>query len=144
MIVSQLLVAAGLLFFAAATPAHWTWFIGAWVFWIAYAGLNVCLPNLMLKLSPEQSNTPYIAAFYAVTGLCYAASTIVGGAIIDHYRMDTFSLAGYGLSYFAGLFLFGWLRRSFGALLLLLVIEPPTKRHETERQTATASSGCRT
>ena len=83
MIVSQLLVAAGLLFFAAATPTHWAWFIGAWVLWIAYAGLNVCLPNLMLKLSPERSNAPYIAAFYAVTGLCYAASTIVGGALVD-------------------------------------------------------------
>ena len=54
MMVSQLLVAAGLLFFAAATPEHWTWFVGAWVLWIAYAGLNVCLPNLMLKLSPER------------------------------------------------------------------------------------------
>jgi len=44
MIVSQLLVAAGLLFFALATPQHWAWLIGAWVLWVAYAGLNVCLP----------------------------------------------------------------------------------------------------
>ena len=35
MIVSQLLVAAGLLFLAAATPAHWMWFTGAWVLWVA-------------------------------------------------------------------------------------------------------------
>ena len=93
MMVSQLLVAAGLLFFAAATPEHWAWFIGAWVLWIAYAGLNVCLPNLLLKLSPERSNTPYIAAFYAVTGLCYAASTIVGGALVDQCGKWEFPLA---------------------------------------------------
>ena len=51
MFVSQLLVAAGMLFFAVATPEHWEWIIGAWVLWIAYAGLNLCLPNLMLKLA---------------------------------------------------------------------------------------------
>ena len=119
MMVSQLLVAAGLLFFAAATPEHWTWFIGAWVLWIAYAGLNVCLPNLLLKLSPERSNTPYIAAFYAVTGLCYAASTIVGGWLVDQW--------GHGLGFFPYLFISGWAARSLGALVLLVVIEPVNK-----------------
>ncbi len=80
MIVSQLAVAAGLLMFAVATPEQPGWFIGAWVLWIAYAGMNVCLPNLLLRLSPERSNASYIAAFYAVTGVCYAFSTVVGGA----------------------------------------------------------------
>jgi MFS family permease len=124
MIVSQLLVAAGLLFFAAATPEHWAWFIGAWVIWIAYAGLNVCLPNLLLKLSPERSNSPYIAAFYAVTGLCYAASTIVGGALVDSYKSEAFALGNVSLGFFPCLFLFGWAARSLGAIILLLVIEP--------------------
>ena len=129
MIVSQLLVAAGLLFFAAATPRQWAWLIGAWVLWVAYAGLNVCLPNLMLKLSPERSNGPYIAAFYAVTGLCYAASTIVGGALVDHYGTWVFPLGGdRWLHFFPCLFLFGWAMRSLGAVLLLLVIEPTARR----------------
>ncbi len=125
MIVCQLLVAAGLLFFALATPQHWAWIIGAWVLWVAYAGLNVCLPNLMLKLSPERSNGPYIAAFYAVTGLCYAASTVVGGMLVDHYGTGRFpSVGGRWLCFFPCLFLFGWAMRSLGSLLLLLVIEP--------------------
>ena len=129
MMVSQLLVAVGLLFFAAATPEHWAWFVGAWVLWIAYAGLNVCLPNLLLKLSPERSNTPYIAAFYAVTGLCYAASTIVGGALVDQCGKWAFPLGGgRWLGFFPYLFLFGWAARSLGSLVLLLVIEPMTKR----------------
>jgi MFS family permease len=135
MIVSQLLVAAGLLFFAIATPEHWALFIGAWILWIAYAGLNVCLPNLMLKLSPERDNASYIAVFYAVTGLCYAASTIVGGMLVDKYSGWDVSLpGGLTLSFFTTLFIFGWLARSLGAVLLLLVIEPV--RHST---TANAS-----
>jgi MFS family permease len=125
MIVSQLLVAAGLLFFAAATPEHWTWFIGAWVLWIAYAGLNVCLPNLMLKLSPEDANVPYIAVFQAVTGLCYAVSTIVGGVLVDQFSGWKLPLCGgRWLLFFPCLFIAGWAARSLGALLLLWVIEP--------------------
>ena len=125
MIVSQLIVAAGLLCFAAATPARWGWFLGAWVLWIAYAGLNVCLPNLMLKLSPERSNAAYIAAFYAVTGLCYAMSTIVGGVLVDAYGNEVFPLpGGYCVGFFPSIFICGWAARSFGAVLLLLVIEP--------------------
>jgi MFS family permease len=124
MIVSQLLVAAGLLFFALATPHHWVWLIGAWTLWVAYAGLNVCLPNLMLKLSPERSNGPYIAAFYTVTGLCYAASAVIGGMLVDHYGVGRFPFGGdHWISFFPGLFLFGWAMRSLGALLLLPVIE---------------------
>jgi MFS family permease len=126
MIGSQLLVAAGLLCFPAATRDQWGWFAGAWVLWIAYAGLNVCLPNLMLKLSPGESNTPYIAAFYAVTGLCYAASTIVGGALLDRYHAASMTIyrGGMTLDFYQCIFVFGWAARSLGALLLLWVIEP--------------------
>jgi MFS family permease len=125
MIVSQLLVAAGLLFFAIATPERWALFIGAWILWIAYAGLNVCLPNLMLKLSPERDNASYIAVFYAVSGICYAASTIVGGMLVDKCSGGDVSLPGeLTLPFFTALFIFGWAARSFGAVLLLLVIEP--------------------
>jgi MFS family permease len=125
MLASLLLVAAGPLFFLVATPRQWWWFVGAWIVWIAYAGLNVCLPNLMLKLSPAESNTPYIAAYYTVTGLCYAASTIVGGALLDWLRPQEFVLFGGALvlDFYQYSFLFGWITRSLGVLVLLLVIE---------------------
>lgn len=128
MIVSQLIVASGLLFYAAASPDRWAWFIGAWVMWIAYAGLNVCLPNLMLKLSPDRANASYIAAFQAVTGLCYAVSTMAGGALVDHFKTSEFSVVGLGLSFFPCLFLLGWVVRSLGAAILLLVVEPTRRR----------------
>ena len=134
MIVSELLVAAGLLFYAFATPQHWTWLIGAWMLWVAYAGLNVCLPNLMLKLSPERSNGPYIAAFYAVSGLCYAASSVVGGMLVDHYGAGRFPPdRDQWLTFFPCLFLFGWAMRSLGAMLLLLVIEPKAEGEKGQK-----------
>jgi MFS family permease len=125
MFASQLLVAVGLLFFAVATPSQWWWLIGAWVLWIAYAGINVCLPNLMLKLAPHGTNASYIAAFYAASGLCFAASAILGGVILDYHKTwSGFPLGGLWLSFFPCLFIFGWIARSLGALLLLWIIEP--------------------
>lgn len=96
--------------------------------WIAYAGLNVCLPNLMLKLSPRETNTSYIAAFEAVRGLCYAASAIVGGYLVDHWRTCNVSLGCVEAQFFTVLFLFGWVTRSLGAAVLLLVKEPAGQR----------------
>jgi MFS family permease len=129
MLGSLLLVAQGPLCYFFSTPGHPWWFIGAWVLWIAYAGMNVCLPNLMLKLSPGESNTPYIAMFYAVTGLCYAANTIIGGMLYDRYRGQTFTfLGGLTLDYYQWIFLLGWIARSLGVLVLLLVIEEHGRR----------------
>ena len=125
--VRQLLVAAGLLCFVDATPSHWWWLIGAWVLWIAYAGINVCLPNLMLKLAPRETNASYIAAFQAASGLCFAASAILGGLILDHSGKWTgFLVGGLSLSFFPCVFIFGWIARSLGAFVLLCVVEPAT------------------
>ena len=129
MIGSLLLVAQGPLCYFFSTPDRPWWFIGAWVLWIAYAGINVCLPNLMLKLSPGESNTPYIATYFTVTGLCYAANTIVGGMLYDRYRNHTFTVLGdLTLDYYQWVFLLGWLARSLGVLVLLWVIEDRGRR----------------
>ena len=129
MLGSLLLVAQGPLFYYFSTPDHRWWFVGAWMVWIAYAGLNVCLPNLMLKLSPGESNTPYIATYFTVTGLCYAANTILGGVLYDRYRNHTFTFFGdLTLSYYQWVFLLGWMARSLGVLVLLLVIEDRGRR----------------
>jgi MFS family permease len=136
MIVCQLLSAGGLLFFAAATGGNWLWLIGAWTLWIAYAGLNIGLPNLMLKLAPADNNVPHVAAFDAVRGLCYAAGTVVGGAMVDHCRCMSVTVGGQVLGFFTYLFLFGWAARSLGALLLTLVMEPSNKRGERKESTS--------
>ncbi|HUT92556.1 MAG TPA: MFS transporter [Thermoguttaceae bacterium] len=123
-----LLVAQGPLFYFFSTPDQRWWIVGAWTVWIAYAGINVCLPNLMLKLSPGESNAPYIATFYAVTGLCYAANTILGGALLDWFGDWTGTCFGVEIDYYGGIFLLGWIARSLGLVVLLLVIENQGRR----------------
>lgn len=124
MIVCQLMVAGGLLFFAAASPERWEWLLGAWILWIAYAGLNICLPNLTLKLAPPAENASYVAAFDGIRGLCFAASTIVGGILVDRSSTGDLGLWGMGGSFFVGLFVLGWVFRSIGVVWLFWVIEP--------------------
>jgi hypothetical protein len=123
MMACLLLVAQGPLFYFFSTPQSPWWIVGAWAVWIAYAGINVCLPNLMLKLAPGQSNTPYIATFYAATGLCYAANTILGGALFDWFGDSTWTCFGAEIDYYQAVFLLGWLARSLGLVVLCLVIE---------------------
>jgi MFS family permease len=124
--VSLPVVAASSLFFLAASPEQPGWYAGAWAAWIAYAGINVALPNLLLKLSPGESRAAYVAAFYAVTGLCVAASMIGGGALFDLLRDRTFPLFGGSLrlDHYQLLFLVSWLTRTMGVVLLFWVVEP--------------------
>jgi len=79
MIVSQLVVATGPLFLLAATPERWCWIIGAYVAWIAYAGMNVGIDTLKLKLAPADNTMPYLAVYYALSDLAYGTATIAGG-----------------------------------------------------------------
>ena len=65
--------------------------------------------------------------YYAVTGLCYAASTIVGGAVSDRFGDVVFTLGGAELDYYAAMFLFGWITRMLGAAVLLWVVEEPRR-----------------
>lgn len=122
---SMLLVAQAPLFYFLATEQQPWWIVAAWAMWIAYVGLNIGLPNLMLKLAPRESNTPYIAVWFTVTGLCFAGSTLLGGTLLDRYGDVMFTCPGaYRLDFYHAAFLLGWLARSLGALLLLLVVEP--------------------
>lgn len=76
LVVSQGLVAAALLFFLIAAPDAKWWVVGAYVCWIAYAGTNVAMPNLMLRLSAPECSAAYSAAWFASTQLAYALSAL--------------------------------------------------------------------
>ncbi|MGA2061290.1 MAG: MFS transporter [Thermoguttaceae bacterium] len=145
MLFCLVLTAQGPLFYFFSTPQAPWWFVGAWIVWIAYAGLNIGLPNLMLKLAPDRSsgatgkasgatgsasasNTPYIAAYFTVTGLCYAANTILGGWLFDRFGTSTFEFLGGTLDYNQWIFLLGWMARCSGIIALLLVIEPRSNK----------------
>jgi MFS family permease len=137
MLASLPLVALGPLFYFFSGPGQPDWVArtlvaAAWASWIAYAGLNVCLPNLMLKLSPRESNTPYIAAFYSVSGLMVAAGAILGGTLLDRFGQWQFALpGGPTVDFYHFSFLFGWLTRTLGVLVLWMVIEEgPARRRK--------------
>jgi Na+/melibiose symporter-like transporter len=131
MMVSLALVAAGPLFYMIAQPSQPSWFVGAWVLWTAYVGINVGQPALMLKLSPREGNTPHIATFHAVTGLCMALSAVLGGWLFDTWRGTSVAIPGtkFVLSYFHVAFLSAWLLRTAGVLLLSWVPEPTSRRN---------------
>jgi hypothetical protein len=122
----QVIIAAALLFYAVATPdrPHWLW--GAWILWIAFAGHNICLNNLMLKLAPRQGNTAHVATFFAVSNLALALSTLAGGWLlsIGQAAVKSGEIAFTEHQLFALFFVVGWALRTAGAALAGRLIEP--------------------
>lgn len=123
LVLSQLVLATAPAFMLLATPAERWWFAGAWIAWSAYAGLNIGLPNLMLKLAGRDEAPSYIAVYFAVTSLFYAGSTVAGGYAFDRLgqwsgewplSLDRFQLA----------FAVALAGRSLAVLFLLRLEEP--------------------
>jgi MFS family permease len=124
MIISQLITATGPLFFLAATPDR-PWLVaGAFAVWIAYAGLNVGLDNIKLKLASEENNAPYIAAFHAISDLANALTIIVGGMLLERLRAE----GSQAMQLYAQLFVLGWIGRTLAAGLVARLIEPGARR----------------
>jgi MFS family permease len=135
MMASLALVAAAPLFYMIAQPSRPWWFVGAWVLWTAYVGINVGQPALMLKLSPREGNAPYIAMFHAVTGVCMALSAILGGWLFDRWRGTPVAIPGTDivLDFFQVAFFLAWILRSAGVLVLFWVPEPTSGRTRDAR-----------
>jgi len=124
MVVSQCIVATGPLFFLVATPER-PWLVaGAFLVWIAYAGLNVGLDNIKLKLAPAENNAPFVAVYHAVADLANGVMIIAGGAILDHLRSQGWKDG----SFYAELFLIGFIGRALAVPLLARLIEPGARR----------------
>lgn len=112
MIGSQVLVSTALLFYVPASREAPYWIVGTWLLWIAYAGLNVCLPHVMLRLSPGENSPPYIATYFALGGLATALSSIVFGALFDALPRDwSLEVGGMALDRFRVFFIGGALLR---------------------------------
>lgn len=123
-IAAQLVTAIGPLFFLMATPETPWWLIGAYAAWSAYVGLNVCLPNMMLRLAPAQGSS-FVAAYFAYGGLAYAAGTLTGGWLFDALpTASAWKLGPLSLDRFGLFFLAGWIARSLGAAILATIREP--------------------
>ncbi len=114
MVVGQLLVATGPLFFYLATPEYRWWVAGAFLAWIAYASLNVGLDSLKLQLAPTGNNAPHLAVYYAVSGLASGLTLVIAGTYWGHLDAG----GPESLRLYATLFLAGWVARSLGTLLI--------------------------
>jgi MFS family permease len=120
MIVSQLVVATGPLFLFLATRDRWWWLLGAYIAWIAYAGLNVGLDNIKLKLAPADNNAPYLAAYYAIGDAIFGVSVLAAGWTCDRLEDRGVDM----LRIYAGIFLLGWFGRTLVGALLVPIEEP--------------------
>lgn len=86
LIACQWMVSLAMVFYLIASPApawHAWLLLGAWALWSFYAGHNICLPNLALKLAPAEEKSPYVAAHEATASVCHAAATVAGGFLFD-------------------------------------------------------------
>lgn len=124
MIVSQLCVALGPLFFLVATSDQPWWIAGAFVVWIAFVGLNVGLDNIKLKLAPEDNNAPFVAIYHTVGDLANGVAIIVGGWILDRITAEGTHAGGL----YAQIFLLGFLGRLLVVPFLMRLIEPGARR----------------
>jgi MFS family permease len=129
LVACQWLVAVAMVFYliASPTPAWHAWLLlGAWALWSFYAGHNICLPNLALKLAPDPEKSPYVAAHEAVASLCHALATVVGGFLFD-WLSDAEALARWRLTRinpFVTVFALALLLRLLAVPLAMVIIEP--------------------
>jgi MFS family permease len=131
LVVSQVIVAGAPLFFLAASPGEPGWLFGAFACWGAYAGINICVPNLMLKLADPADRPPYIACYFAVTSLCYAASTVAGGYAFAWAGRTWFPGSAPAIDLYRGCFFASWLLRTLGVVWLLRIHEPGARPWRT-------------
>ena len=120
LMLAQSCVALSLVFFIAATPQTRWLLLGAWILYSAYVVHNICLPNLVLKLSPEVERPGYFAAFDTLGSLFHAAATIGGGVLFDWLRAT--SAEPYRSCLI--ILVVGLAMRSFAVVLLAVIDEP--------------------
>ncbi|HTN76127.1 MAG TPA: MFS transporter, partial [Pirellulaceae bacterium] len=127
MMIAQLLVAAATLCYLAANRQTWWPVIGAWTLFIAYAGLNIGIPNLLLKLAPPGERNAYLAGYYAWAGLAYGLGSLAGGQLFDWAAAQRWSttLGSLRVDHYVVIFLAAWLLRSAGVLWLARISEQP-------------------
>ncbi len=114
LVLSQAIVSLGPFFFWLSTPSQPWWLWGAWLAWSAFAGINICLPNLNLTLAEPDDRPAYLALYQGITAVVYAASTVIGGILINQvWERGIFPTASSSSTApFAIFFLAGWYLRT--------------------------------
>ena len=125
LIVSQIAVGLAPLFFLWSSPEHPYRLAGAWLLWSAYAGINICLPNLTMLLAPSGERASHLSAYYAMSSIFLTLGTLAGGELFDYVRRPEFASfwSTSPVDPFAASFVIAIVTRTAGALLLLRVEE---------------------
>ncbi len=123
LIVSQLIVATGPLFYFLATPQQWWWLAGAYGVWIAYGAMNVGLDHLKLSLAPPQCTTAALSVYYSLSDLANGVMAVAGGMLYDYLTAG----GPDAQQLYPVLFLAGWLARTAVSLLLWRIDESPRR-----------------
>lgn len=127
-VLSQLLIGAAPLFYFLASPNSPYWLYGAWILWSAYAGINVCVPNLTFRLVPPAERSALYSVYQALSGLMYAVGALAGGIALDFFITRELIEAGLSLPRFGLCFLAALVLRMAGAAIIASVPEPGAKR----------------
>lgn len=128
MLLSQLFVATGPLFFLLASPSYAWPLAGAWIVWSAFAGLNIGLPAACLGYSKGDQQAAYVATYFGVGGAVYAIATVAGGAAFDWCDRNWPALFAEAtappVTHWQVFFAAGLVGRLLGALWMARVQEP--------------------
>ena len=124
LVAAQVCVSASLLFFIVARPETRWLMAGAWVLYSAYVAHNICLPNLVLKLSPDVERPAYVAAAESAGSLLHATATVVGGGLFDYLRGPRPAPAADVYRASLILLVLGLAMRSFAVVLAAAIREP--------------------
>ncbi|MBL7170456.1 MAG: MFS transporter [Candidatus Omnitrophica bacterium] len=88
------------------------------------AGAALSQFNILIKLSPAEGRSVYLALFAAITGLVGAIAPIVGGALSNALKGFTYSLLSYNISNLHLIFLLSSALQVLTVFFILRVKEP--------------------
>lgn len=134
LVACQILTATSMLWFGLSVMMPgWGpfWIAGAYAAWAFFAGHNVCVPNLALRLAAPSERASYVAAYFAVTSVFHATATVAGGILWDWMAAWPGATPGSrplpAAQYVVWLFVAAWLLRSLAVLPLARLEESPKR-----------------
>ena len=116
MIASQVAVAFGPLLFIFGT----TGYVLAYVVWISYAVLNICLPTIILNYSDSQHSANNVAGYFAVIGVAFGVATIIGGYLGNFFVPSDMRAMPSAYTLY---FVFAWVLRTLCVIPLCFLLK---------------------
>ncbi len=91
---------------------------------VLWAGFNLASFNIPLALSPNKNRTVYLATFAVASGMGFFISSLIGGALAEHWGDIRFVLGPQVIVNYHILFIISAIIRGIGAIMTLGIREP--------------------